>query len=312
MIVKPISFKKGGRYPTAVARAEYLQRDGRAVELGTQNIARGDSSWACEMDSTTAAYSCRGDVVAREYVLSPAPGDMATPAQMLDFGMQWAAENFPGHEASVVIHVDNRDRIARGLEPIPHAHVYINSVNLETGKKMHISRDLARRLHDSAQRMAMERGWSQQIEYQGPDGPRYIESQRGERDRRPQWQREPERANAEYERSAVAGKVSRYEYERAMSGRELDKTVVRRALSQVLAECPASGVELRRGIEGRGVEIARAADGDYKYRVAGHGMWFRGKTVGAHFAARQLTLAVAEIARESMEQGRDDSMELGL
>ena len=135
MIVKPISFKKGGRYPTAVARAEYLQRDGRAVELGTQNMARGDSSWACEMDSTTAAYPCRGDVVAREYVLSPAPGDMATPAQMLDFGMQWAAENFPGHEASVVIHVDNRDRIARGLEPIPHAHVYINSVNLETGKK---------------------------------------------------------------------------------------------------------------------------------------------------------------------------------
>ena len=178
MIVKPISFKKGGRYPTAVARAEYLQRDGRAVELGTQNMARGDSSWACEMDSTTAAYPCRGDVVAREYVLSPAPGDMATPAQMLDFGMQWAAENFPGHEASVVIHVDNRDRIARGLEPIPHAHVYINSVNLETGKKMHISRDFARRLHDSAQRMAMERGWSQQIEYQSPDGLRYIESQR--------------------------------------------------------------------------------------------------------------------------------------
>ena len=90
MIVKPQTFKRGGRFSTARERAEYLQKDGRELGVATQNV-NDEAKWWNELDRTTDRYHLRGDVVAREFVLSPSPEDNVTPEQMLKFGREWAS-----------------------------------------------------------------------------------------------------------------------------------------------------------------------------------------------------------------------------
>lgn len=286
MLVKPQTFTRSGRYPTAAARAQYLQRDGREAELATRNIV-DERNWAREMDRTTESRNLRGDVVGREYILSPSPDDNVTPARMLDFAMEWAEENFPDSEVAVVIHEDNKERTARGLRAIAHAHVYVNAPDLETGRKMQVSNARIRELHDSAQRLCEARGWSSQERYfdEGSGTVRYLESNRSAYERRPQWERLTERANPEYENSSVRGRVTQYEYEQAKGGRELDKTYIRRAIKESLREVSDNrSTTLREALEHRGVTMDRAANGDFKYGRTGSNLMFRGKTLGDSFA----------------------------
>lgn len=333
MIVKPQTFKKGGRYPTAVARAEYLERDGRAVELATQNVS-DEEGWAAEMDRTTRQHGLRGSVVGWEYVLSPSPDDQATAEQVRDFGLEWTAENFPNSEAAVVVHVDSKERLAAGKEPIPHAHVYVSAVDLETGRKTQISNEKVRELHDSAQRMSAERGWSAQERYwdEGVQRVRTIESGRTAFERRPQWQRsarleqdvEASRGRAserlsetvrevrEFESSkAASGGVDLHEYQRAKAGDELEKTRVRRAVKEASREVGESrGATLKDALGKRGVEMEHAADGDFKYRLSGGRLEFKGRTLSPRYgkealrAGIEISRGLARVAEESVDQGR--------
>lgn len=314
MIVKAQTFKRGGRYPTATARAAYLQRDGREVGMAAFNIV-DEGSWAAEMDCTTGRYSLWGDVVAREYVLSPAPGDNATPAQLIDFAAEWLSANFPGHEAAAVVHDDSRERTAKGLAPIAHCHVYVNAVDLDTGKKMRITNAAARELHDSAQEMAARRGWSTQESYYDSEAEevRHLESRRGEYERRPQWQREPGRANPEYESSPARASVSRLEFEAAAMGEPAEKTRVRMALRDSL-EAVSSGEsnDMKAELGKRGVVVAGAKGGELKYRLASGTRWFRGPALGPRFARGALRLsigsarAVAYAAKRAADMQMDE------
>lgn len=333
MIVKPQTFKSGGRYPTASARAVYLERDGRAVEMATQNVS-DEEGWAAEMDRTTRQHCLRGSVVGWEYVLSPSPEDRATPAQILEFAQEWAAENFPNNEASIVVHVDSKERISLGKDPIPHAHVYVNAVDLEAGRKTQISNERVRELHDSAQRMSAERGWSAQEEYwdEGSQRVRRLESGRTAFERRPQWQRsarveqeahaakdaaaERIAAKAAEIRSfesgkAAAGGVDYYEYRRSKDGDELEKTRVRRAVRDAARETGEDrSTTLKEALGKRGVEVSRAADGDLKYRLSGGQREFKGRTLAPQYGKEALRAGIgiarglAKVADESTGQGR--------
>lgn len=165
MIVKCQTFKTTTFYKSATQRSGYLEREGRAIGgATTQNIADNDR-WYAEMDKTTERYHLRGCVIGREFILSPCLDDAATPEQMREFAHQWLAECFPDNEAAVIIHEDNKERMGRGEEPIAHAHVYVNAPDLETGKKTVLDNTRVRFIHDCAQDMSRERGWSEQEKY---------------------------------------------------------------------------------------------------------------------------------------------------
>lgn len=329
MLVKPQTFHKAGRYPTAAARAAYLERDGRAVESGALNVNDPDR-WAAEMDRTTAAHRLRGDVVGREYVLSPSPDDLATPAQVLEFALEWAARCFPGCEAAVVVHEDSKERLSRGLDPIPHAHVYVSAVDLEAGRKVAMTNEKVREVHDVAQEMSRERGWSAQESYLDPETgrARRLESRRSAFERRPIWERSarlgreaeaerahgsPARAEAierrasealEFERSEAAAKGATLgERRAALEGRPWEKTEVRRRVKEAaLAAGGGRGAGFASELADRGVVARRAAGGEVKYGMKGGSLEFRGPTLGRAFSKAALSAGI-QISREALESG---------
>lgn len=296
MIVKCQTFKATSHYSTATARHAYLEREGRAIDgVTTQNI-NDDGRWFAEMDETSRRYHLRGTVVGREFVLSPSLQDGATPEQMRSFAHEWLERNFPTAEAAVIIHCDNRERLDRGLEPIVHAHVYVNAPDLETGKKITLSNAKVRELHDSAQEMSRARGWSEQERYYDQDAGRVrtIRSERMPHERRPKWQRLPERANPEYdESSAKKFGIERLEFEQGKKGREFEKTRVRRSLKAARDEVIAgSSRNLSDALCKRGIEIERAKDGDNKYRIKGSRRSFKGSTLGRMYGRLQLAATI--------------------
>lgn len=227
MIVKAQTFKttskRSGRdgydFGTAGGRAKYLEKDGRAVGgVSTQNIVDNDR-WAAEMDRTTAAACLRGTVVGREYILSPSPEDHVLPEAMRDFALEWVGRCFPNAEAAVAVHVDSKERISLGKDPICHAHVYVNAVDLETGRKVVISNSRAREVHDIAQDMCRDRGMVEAERYFDKNAQKVVsvESRRTDAERNPQWcRRDPSRKSVEYDKSAARkGGIGRYEYDMA-------------------------------------------------------------------------------------------------
>lgn len=309
MIVKCQTFKTTTFYKSATQRHGYLEREGRAVGgVTTQNVIDNDR-WYAEMDKTTERYRLRGCVIGREFVLSPSPDDGATPEQMRGFAHEWLQRNFPNAEAAVVIHEDNKERGDKGLEPIPHAHAYVNAPDLETGKKIVLDNRKVRELHDTAQDMSRARGWSEQEKYFDLDTGkvRTIKSRRPERDRRPKWQRLQERANPDYDASkAKKSGISRHEYEQAKAGRGFEKTEVRRALKEAIKEAGGDpGTTLKTALAKRGVEISVASDGDYKYRLAGKRFSFKGATLGASYSKGAVKAALS-VARSLANEAEKD------
>lgn len=300
MLVKCQTFKKTSYHPTATARHLYLEKEGRAIGgVSTQNIIDNER-WYAEMDETAGRYRHRGAVTGREFILSPSLEDGATPEQVRDFAHEWLERNFANAEAAVVIHCDNKERIGRGLEPIPHAHVYVGVTDLETGKKITLDNTKVRALHDSAQEMSRERGWSEQERYYDLDAGkvRTVASKRTEHERRSRWERLDDRANREYDASrAKRAGIGRAEYEQARKGREFEKTRVRRSLKEARDEViRGESPNLAEALEKRGVAIERAKDGDYKYRIAEDGKHssrsFKGSTLGAQYERSQLAASI--------------------
>ena len=300
MIVKAQTFKttskRSGRggydFSTAGGRAKYLEKDGRAVGgVSTQNIVDNDRR-AAEMDRTTAAAHLRGTVVGREYILSPSPEDHVLPEAMRDFALEWVGRCFPNAEAAVAVHVDNKERISLGKDPICHAHVYVNAVDLETGRKVVISNSRAREVHDIAQDMCRDRGMVEAEKYYDKNAQRVVsvESRRTDAERNPQWyRRDPSRKSAEYDKSAARkGGIGRHEYDMAKSGKELEKTFVRRNLREAANAAKQNGTQLGAELRKRGVTAEKAADGDFKYAKAGSGRFFKGRTLAPDLCRKVL------------------------
>lgn len=305
MIVKCQTFKTTSHHPNATARSRYLESEGRSIGgTTTQNIV-DEERWYSEMDKTTERYHLRGNVVGREFVLSPSLGDNVTPEQMREFAHEWLGANFPTAEAAVVIHHDNKERLERGLEPITHAHVYVNAPDLETGKKITLDNKRVRELHDSAQEMSRERGWSEQERYYDLDTGevRTIKSKRDAYERRPKWQRE--RRNPEYENSKARHQgIDRHEYEQAKQGREFEKTRVRRSLKEARQEAIDNpSLKLADALKSRGVIMEQAKDGDMKYRIEGSSRSFKGSTLGKQYERQQLEVSIKAGRELALQKG---------
>ena len=314
MIVKCQTFKTTTFYKSATQRSGYLEREGRAIGgATTQNIADNDR-WYAEMDKTTERYHLRGCVIGREFILSPCLDDAATPEQMREFAHQWLAECFPDNEAAVIIHEDNKERMGRGEEPIAHAHVYVNAPDLETGKKTVLDNTRVRFIHDCAQDMSRERGWSEQEKYYDLDKGevRTIKSKRAEHERRPKWQRLQERANPEYDASkAKRAGITRDEFEQVRQGRSFEKTYIRRSLKEAREQMMADPtLKLAEAMKQRGISIEVAKDGDLKFRREGSKLSFKGSTIGEQYGRKSLERAI-KAGREAALERAGNGIERG-
>ncbi len=314
MIVKCQTFKTTTFYKSATQRSGYLEREGRAIGgATTQNIADNDR-WYAEMDKTTERYHLRGCVIGREFILSPCLDDAATPEQMREFAHQWLAECFPDNEAAVIIHEDNKERMGRGEEPIAHAHVYVNAPDLETGKKTVLDNTRVRFIHDCAQDMSRERGWSEQEKYYDLDKGevRTIKSKRAEHERRPKWQRLQERANPEYDASkAKRAGITRDEFEQVRQGRSFEKTYIRRSLKEAREQMIADPtLKLAEAMKQRGISIEVAKDGDLKFRREGSKLSFKGSTIGEQYGRKSLERAI-KAGREAALERAGNGIERG-
>ena len=314
MIVKCQTFKTTTFYKSATQRSGYLEREGGAIGgATTQNIADNDR-WYAEMDKTTERYHLRGCVIGREFILSPCLDDAATPEQMREFAHQWLAECFPDNEAAVIIHEDNKERMGRGEEPIAHAHVYVNAPDLETGKKTVLDNTRVRFIHDCAQDMSRERGWSEQEKYYDLDKGevRTIKSKRAEHERRPKWQRLQERANPEYDASkAKRAGITRDEFEQVRQGRSFEKTYIRRSLKEAREQMIADPtLKLAEAMKQRGISIEVAKDGDLKFRREGSKLSFKGSTIGEQYGRKSLERAI-KAGREAALERAGNGIERG-
>lgn len=82
-----------------------------------------------QMMATKEAFRKTGGRQYKHYIQSFKPGEI-NAEQAHEIGREWAKENFPGHEIYIGTHTD-RDHI--------HNHFIINSVNYETGQKIHLN-----------------------------------------------------------------------------------------------------------------------------------------------------------------------------
>jgi hypothetical protein len=115
----------------------YLERGGRALAVDLLNL--GDPAlcedWAAEMDRTRRlagndrAWGSRRARTFKHYVVSPSPEDDIGLDALRELAIEWARRSFPDHEVAIVYHDDNQNHV-------PHAHVVVNSTNLETGRRL--------------------------------------------------------------------------------------------------------------------------------------------------------------------------------
>lgn len=162
--IKPQTFHAGAHHATCTARRQYLERNGRALDRICFNVSDPEH-WDRELDSTRAQYHLRGSVTYREYIISPSASDHASVAQVRDLAYRWCEENFPTAEAVIILHNDNKSRVAQGKKGIVHAHVVVNSVDLEAGRKIALDNEKVREVHNSLQRIAATLGLSRMPDY---------------------------------------------------------------------------------------------------------------------------------------------------
>lgn len=162
--VKTQTFHKGGHHATCVARRRYLEKDERHIERICLNIANPER-WAKEMDKTREVYRPRGSVTYREFILSPDVADDASVDTVRAMAIEWCKANFPDAEVTIILHDDNKERLSREEAGIVHAHCVVNTVDLETGRKVVLPNDKVRELHNSLQRIGEKLGLSVQPDY---------------------------------------------------------------------------------------------------------------------------------------------------
>lgn len=109
-------------YITQVEKASY---NGLYLVSGHNCVSR---SSFLEMMATKQLYGKTGGRQYYHFVQSFASGEMLTPEQAHQIGLEFAAKQFPGFEAVVATHTDKEHA---------HNHFLVNSVSFENGKKLH-------------------------------------------------------------------------------------------------------------------------------------------------------------------------------
>lgn len=99
-------------------------------------LHEGQYGWSKEMDMTRETMEITFRKNSRTYyhfVISPDPSDHVGAEELRDIGLEWIDRCFPKTQAIVSVHNDNKNSIM-------HAHIVINAVYPDTGKRVHITK----------------------------------------------------------------------------------------------------------------------------------------------------------------------------
>lgn len=162
-------------HEACVARIQnYLERENRALARDFINIGGTDRNvWADVMDrrrrvaNNDLPWRGLAAVTYHHFVVSPDPKDGVGLDELRDYVTAWAqeffghvgqfGETYPGklgnYHVAIVYHDDN----ASG---VPHAHVIVNSTDVDSSARLHIDDKQNEELYVRAQELAAERGWS--------------------------------------------------------------------------------------------------------------------------------------------------------
>ena len=146
---------------------DYLEKNNRAIARDFLNFSTDldhTRNWSYFFDKTRAKYGNdkrwggKDPVTYQHFIVSPDPRDEVNIDTLRAFVTEWAKDLFGGGEGSlgmfqvaIVYHDDNK----RG---IPHAHVVVNSTDLETRKRLHISNTQNKFLATHLQDLALKYG----------------------------------------------------------------------------------------------------------------------------------------------------------
>ena len=122
--------------------------DGRKLVTGVNCIAESAYN---EFMNTKLQYRKADGRMFYHLFQSFSPEECLTPETAHEIALRFASEQFTGHEVLVATHID-KGHI--------HSHFVVNSVNADTGKKLHADKDFLPRLRNASDELCIKYGLS--------------------------------------------------------------------------------------------------------------------------------------------------------
>ena len=113
-------------------------------------MSDGERGWESEFVDTKRQWGKMKGKPYYHFIISPDPKDKVSPEDCLRLAEEWVEENFNGAQWYACVHKAEESHII-------HAHVIINSVYPDTGRKIHRTPNDIRHESKSLQRIASER-----------------------------------------------------------------------------------------------------------------------------------------------------------
>ena len=118
--------KKSGKTHTSLKKVlEYVGE--KACETYGINCNKNYKKVAYEFFETKDFFDKTDGRQYRHYIQSFSPNEV-TKEKVLEIAIKWAEKSFPNHEVFIAVH-DDKEHL--------HSHFIVNTVNFETGKKLH-------------------------------------------------------------------------------------------------------------------------------------------------------------------------------
>ncbi|MCQ2442570.1 MAG: relaxase/mobilization nuclease domain-containing protein [Oscillospiraceae bacterium] len=128
---------------------DYITKKEKTEERLISGIHCDPMSATMEMETTKRVWHKTGGRQYDHYIQSFSPYESVTPAQAHEIAVRWASGEFYGYECLVSTHVD-RDHV--------HSHIIVNSVNYQTGKKIHTSAYWLQEAKEFSDNLCLEAG----------------------------------------------------------------------------------------------------------------------------------------------------------
>lgn len=243
-----------------------------------------------------------GEIKSHHYILSFDPRDKEenglTGEEAQRMGMEFAAKNFPGHQALICTHTDGHNSSGN-----IHVHIVINSVRAKdverqdfmerpcdsrAGNKHHLTNDYLSHLKQQVMTMCQNRQLYQ-VDLLNPalaniTEQEYWASRRG--------QEKLDKRNAEILEAGLKPRTTKF---------ETQKESLRKVISKTAATCSSFEEFQKQLLEKHGISI-RDKRGRYSYTLPDREKPITGRTLGAAFDREYLLSQFAENRRKGIKK----------
>lgn len=250
-------FKGEGYKCTPNKAIAYITRSDKAALVTSLNLDDGES-YAEQFVETAHSFGKGKKFDERKYYhfkLSCDPHDGITPVQSQRLAEDLAQELFHDHECVIATHTDTA---------IVHTHIIVNSINFDTGLKLHVTNEQYAAMKDRANSLGVEYG-CQQLDWRHPSDK----------------------------------KVTQAEHHLRNNGKTSWKDNLCDLLDSALTECD-SFISLRNYLEKYDVTMPKLTEKSISFLHGGQKKPVRGDTLGAAYSRA----AIEDSLKQNREQSR--------